>query len=173
MRAEAFFPRLIARYRSLRIAPGSRLLCRRSPTKCVPARSSGVRAPSTLGTFLRSFTHGHVEQLDAVGGRLLAGLTRQIGSRQSADTTGRTLTLDPGARPLQTQPQVRGGRAVARDEFGDRLGNGGWVRGDREVIATLEDDLLALREQLVEGRLFTRIYAPSTLGSFLRALDPG
>ena len=37
----------------------------------------GVRAPSTLGTFLRSFTHGHVQQLDAVGGRLLAGLSRQ------------------------------------------------------------------------------------------------
>ena len=36
---------------------------------------AGVRAPSTLGTYLRSFTHGHVQQLDAVGGRLLAGLT--------------------------------------------------------------------------------------------------
>jgi len=34
----------------------------------------GVRAPSTLGTFLRSFTHGHVQQLDAVGSGLLAGL---------------------------------------------------------------------------------------------------
>ena len=38
----------------------------------------GVRAPSTLGTFLRSFTHGHVQQLDAVGGHLLAGLTRRV-----------------------------------------------------------------------------------------------
>ena len=38
----------------------------------------GVRAPSTLGTFLRSFTHGHVQQLDAVGGRLLAGLTGRV-----------------------------------------------------------------------------------------------
>jgi hypothetical protein len=38
----------------------------------------GVRAPSTLGTFLRSFTHGHVQQLDAVGGDLLAGLTRRV-----------------------------------------------------------------------------------------------
>lgn len=34
----------------------------------------GVRAPSTLGTFLRSFTFGHVRQLDAVASRLLAGL---------------------------------------------------------------------------------------------------
>jgi hypothetical protein len=34
----------------------------------------GVGAPSTLGTYLRSFTHGHVQQLDAVSSRLLAGL---------------------------------------------------------------------------------------------------
>jgi hypothetical protein len=34
----------------------------------------GVRAPSTLGTFLRSFTFGHVRQLDAVAARTLAGL---------------------------------------------------------------------------------------------------
>ena len=27
---------------------------------------TGVRAPSTLGTFLRTFTFGHVRQLDAV-----------------------------------------------------------------------------------------------------------
>jgi hypothetical protein len=33
-----------------------------------------VRAPSTLGTFLRSFTFGHVRQLDAVNVRLLVGL---------------------------------------------------------------------------------------------------
>jgi hypothetical protein len=38
---------------------------------------TGVRAPSTLGTFLRAFSHGHVQQLDAVGGRLLAGLAAQ------------------------------------------------------------------------------------------------
>ena len=32
----------------------------------------GVRAPSTWGTFLRTFTFGHVRQLDAVATRLLA-----------------------------------------------------------------------------------------------------
>jgi len=36
----------------------------------------GVRAPSTLGTFLRSFRFGHVRQLDAVAARFLTGLTR-------------------------------------------------------------------------------------------------
>ena len=34
----------------------------------------GVRAPSTLGTFLRAFRFGHVRQLDAVATRFLAGL---------------------------------------------------------------------------------------------------
>ena len=38
----------------------------------------GVRAPSTLGTFLRSFTHGHVQQLDKAGGGLLAGLADRV-----------------------------------------------------------------------------------------------
>ncbi len=33
-----------------------------------------VRAPSTLGSFLRAFCHGNVRQLDAVHRRLLAGL---------------------------------------------------------------------------------------------------
>jgi len=35
----------------------------------------GVRAPSTCGTFLRTFTFGHVLQLQAVSRRLLANLT--------------------------------------------------------------------------------------------------
>src|SRR5579884_3322617 len=35
---------------------------------------TGVRAPSTLGTFLRTFSFGHVRQLDAVAARLLANL---------------------------------------------------------------------------------------------------
>jgi hypothetical protein len=34
----------------------------------------GVRAPSTLGTFLRGFSFGHVRQLDAVAARVLTGL---------------------------------------------------------------------------------------------------
>ena len=35
---------------------------------------AGVRAPSTLGIFLRTFTFGHVRQLDAVASRFLTGL---------------------------------------------------------------------------------------------------
>jgi hypothetical protein len=38
----------------------------------------GLRAPSTLGTFLRSFTHGHVQQLDRAGRVLLSGLAAGV-----------------------------------------------------------------------------------------------
>ncbi len=39
---------------------------------------SGVRAPSTVGTFLRAFTFGHVRQLDAVSSAVLAGLAQAV-----------------------------------------------------------------------------------------------
>ena len=38
---------------------------------------TGCYAPSTLGSFLRAFTFGHVRQLDAVASRFLAGLATQ------------------------------------------------------------------------------------------------
>ena len=38
----------------------------------------GVRVPSTLGRFLRSFTHGHVQQLDKINAALLAGLSVRV-----------------------------------------------------------------------------------------------
>ena len=37
---------------------------------------AGVRAPSTLGTFLRTFSFGHVRQLDSVAAAMLAELAR-------------------------------------------------------------------------------------------------
>ena len=43
-------------------------------------------APSTLGSFLRSFTFGHVRQLDAVASRFLTGLAAQAG--QAAQVAG-------------------------------------------------------------------------------------
>jgi len=45
----------------------------------------GVRAPSTLGTLLRTFTFGHVRQLDAVATRLLARLAAQAPVLPGAD----------------------------------------------------------------------------------------
>jgi hypothetical protein len=42
----------------------------------MPRMFVGVRAPSTLGTFLRAFAFGHVRQLDAVAARFLTGLAQ-------------------------------------------------------------------------------------------------
>ena len=44
----------------------------------MPRLFGGVRAPSTMGVFLRSFTFGHVRQLDAVAARLRGGLVEQV-----------------------------------------------------------------------------------------------
>ena len=40
----------------------------------MPRLFGGLRAPTTLGTFLRCFTHGHVRQVQAVASRFLVGL---------------------------------------------------------------------------------------------------
>jgi hypothetical protein len=55
---------------------------------------AGVRAPSTLGTFLRSFTHGHVQQLDAAGAALLAGLARHVPGLLAGSGTGGIAFID-------------------------------------------------------------------------------
>ena len=46
---------------------------------------TGIRAPSTLGTFLRTFTFGHVRQLDAVASRFLVGLAKNAPILPGAD----------------------------------------------------------------------------------------
>jgi Transposase DDE domain group 1 len=45
-------------------------------------------APSTLGSFLRAFTFGHVRQLDAIASRFLARLADQAPLLPAADTDG-------------------------------------------------------------------------------------
>jgi hypothetical protein len=45
----------------------------------LPDTFGGIRAPSTLGSFLRAFTHGNVRQLAAVSRRTLAGLAQRVG----------------------------------------------------------------------------------------------
>jgi Transposase DDE domain group 1 len=46
---------------------------------------TGVRAPSTLGTFLRTFTFGHVRQLDAVAAKFLTALAKNAPILPGAD----------------------------------------------------------------------------------------
>jgi hypothetical protein len=54
----------------------------------IPATFSGIRAPSTLGSFLRAFTHANVRQLQSVGRRVLIEVAARTpllaGSKQLA-----------------------------------------------------------------------------------------
>ncbi len=51
-------------------------------------------APSTLGSFLRAFTFGHVRQLDAVASRFLTGLSVQAPLIVSSPGTAERVMLD-------------------------------------------------------------------------------
>jgi hypothetical protein len=57
----------------------------------------GVRAPSTLGTFLRAFTHGHNRQLHAVHREFLARLTASTPLLPGADQVA-FVDVDPTHR---------------------------------------------------------------------------
>jgi len=91
----------------------------------------GARAPSTLGTYLRSFTHGHVRQLDAVSSRLLGGLAgRAPGLLAGAD---RVAFVD-------VDDTIRGVRGHAKQ--GAAFGYSG-VRGLNAQLAVLSTPLAA------------------------------
>ncbi len=65
---------------------------------------TGVRAPSTLGTFLRTFTFGHVRQLDGVASRLLVNLAAHIGcvgtDPRPAGTSSPSVIVGGMSRPV-------------------------------------------------------------------------
>ena len=52
----------------------------------LPELFGGIRAPSTLGTFLRGFTWGNVRQLDVVARETLVGLSRNAPLLAGADS---------------------------------------------------------------------------------------
>jgi len=90
----------------------------------------GVRAPSTLGTFLRGFAFGHVRQLDAVASRFLTGLCAQT-------------PLLPGAGKLtyvDVDDTVKATYGYAKQGTG--YGYTG-VKGLNAMIATLSTPLAA------------------------------
>lgn len=93
---------------------------------------TGAYAPSTLGSFLRSFTFGHVRQADAVASRFLLSLaehTELLGGRQDAGTV--IVDID------DTIVEVHG---YAKQGAG--FGYSG-VRGLNALIATVFTDQIA------------------------------
>lgn len=82
-----------------------------------------VRAPSTLGMFLRAFTFGHVRALDGIAPRLparLAGATRSwAGPTNWCSWTSMTPCLGAGDRrgsitPRRNELRARSGQAARR-----------------------------------------------------------
>jgi len=90
---------------------------------------AGIRAPSTLGSFLRSFTWGHVRQLDAVARRMLAELARQ------------TPLLPGGEAPVIAATRLRGGSANSA----------------RGAASLATEAISAARQAGCSGRLVARI----------------
>ena len=70
-----------------------------------------IRAPSTLGTFLRSFTHGHVQQLNAVLRQTLIRLTEQTPLLPGADEV---VFVDLDSTHRQVYGYAKQGAAVGR-----------------------------------------------------------
>jgi hypothetical protein len=68
----------------------------------MPAVFAGARAPSTLGTFPRAFTHGHALQLHAVHRRFLAALAAYSPFPGSLPNTKRLPTS--GTQALRRHP---------------------------------------------------------------------
>src|SRR5215213_9727476 len=89
-------------------------------------------APSTLGSFLRAFTFGHVRQVDAVASRFLVNLAEHTQLLDAPDSTGTVLVdLD------DTIVEVHG-----YQKQGAAFGYSG-VRGLNALLATVSTDQVA------------------------------
>jgi hypothetical protein len=92
----------------------------------------GGYAPSTLGSFLRAFTFGHVRQVDAVAARFLTNLAKETSLLGPQDATGTVLVdLD------DTIVEVHG-----YQKQGAAFGYSG-VRGLNAVLATVSSENIA------------------------------
>jgi hypothetical protein len=70
-----------------------------------------VRAPSTLGTFLRAFTHGHVQQLNGIARQMLVCLARRVPLLPGGE---QVVFLDVDSTHRQVYGYTKQGAAVGR-----------------------------------------------------------
>jgi hypothetical protein len=93
---------------------------------------TGAYAPSTLGSFLRSFTFGHVRQADAVASRFLLNLAEQTELLGGPQDTG-TVIVDIDDTIVEVHGYAKQGAA---------FGYSG-VRGLNAVLATVSTETVA------------------------------
>jgi hypothetical protein len=98
---------------------------------------TSVYAPSTVGEFLRGFTHGHVRQLQAAGRDLLVALARRAPLLDGADV----LTfVDIDSMLRRVYGKKKRGAGFGHAKIG---GYNVWLRGYNPLIATLSTPLSA------------------------------
>ena len=98
---------------------------------------TGVRAPSTLGTFLRAFTFGHVRQLDAVAARLLAALAALPGGTPLLPGADQVAYVDIDDTVRETHGYAKQGAGFGYSGVNglERSARGGVTRAAAPVIA--------------------------------------
>jgi hypothetical protein len=98
---------------------------------------AGVYAPSTVGSFLRAFSHGHVRQLQAAAGDTLIGLAGRTPVLTGADV----LTfVDIDSMLRRVYGKQKQGIGFGHAKVG---GYNVWLRGYHPLIATLSTPLSA------------------------------
>jgi hypothetical protein len=103
----------------------------------MPALFGGIRAPSTLGSFLRSFTWGNVLQLEKVGRLLLADLAGRAPLLPGKDTVA---FLDIDSTQKRVYGHAKQGAAFGHTKI---QGKSLLVRGLNALAATISTPLAA------------------------------
>src|SRR6478735_5418450 len=134
---------------------------------------TGVRAPSTVGTFLRTFTFGHVRQLDAVADPVVAGLAAVVPRLLAGTESMAFLDIDDtiravhgyqkqgaaygysGAKGLNAQLAVLSSPTCAPVIAAARLRKGNAVSGHRAERLIL-DAVVTARAAGVIGQVMVR-----------------
>ena len=92
---------------------------------------SGIRAPSTVGTFLRSFTWGHARQLESVARQITIGVAAQTPLLPGAD---QMMFLDADSTLGEVFGHAKQGAAFGHAKVGGYVVR---LRGYHPLIATL------------------------------------
>ena len=112
---------------------------------------AGVYAPSTVGSFLRGFTHGHVRQLQSAGRQVLVNLAARVPLLPGADV----LTfVDVDSMLRRVYGKQKQGVGFGHAKVG---GYNVWLRGYHPLLATI----------------CTPLAAPVVAGTRLRAGNAG
>jgi hypothetical protein len=103
----------------------------------MPSLFTSVYAPSTIGSFLRTFTHGHVRQLQAAARDTLVALAQQVPLLDGADTL---VFLDIDSMLRRVYGKQKQGIGFGHAKVG---GYNVWLRGYNPLITTLSTPLAA------------------------------